>query len=740
MYPGINKIKMIQRLRIILMLGILLSSAIGAQAQKPLPEKVFIGTGRSYWVDGLEGSTYSWKINGVLQGSTTHRIEVTWLSLGVFILEVQEHQANCDGEVRSSEVEVLDLVPPTFAAVNSYCTGASIADLPTTSMNSITGSWAPAIDNRQTTTYTFTPTTGQGAATATLNIEIVKPAVPEFEAIGPLCWNSSASGLPLISTNGILGTWSPSTIATNLPGTATYTFFPRADQCAVSKDLVIETSDPIIITETHIDIDNVNPSGSIDLTVSGGTGLGTYSYRWSNDATTEDLANLPAGTYKVIVTDKNGCQSTLTIRILNASGQAPIACNDEFVTSCSMFRGDLLNTDNGHGIDYDPDGETLFVEMTPIVLQHGLLILNQDGSFIYEIEPRYKGDVDFRYRIYDEEHNFSTPVTVIIHVISDMDHDGIADAIDPDADGDGILNIYEALPGVDWQIADVDGDGLLNYLDIDSDGDGIVDNVESQCTAAYKTPSNLDVNANGVDDAYDVYRIKPIDTDGDGIPDFLDLDADNDMVPDYIEGHDPNADGKPDHYATGNDSDIDGLDDGYDLVVKDCDVLVNAMGSNATMQDFDGDGMPDWRDENDDNDIYPTKYEDLNADGDFSNDDIDFDGSPEYLDFGRDCDLFIPEAFSPNGDGVHDYYQLYCINHYPNAIIYIFNQLGNKIFEKAHYGNLEFWGSFDRAWWSGKPDRGPGYSTNDLVTPGTYFYVLDLGNGVVKKSFVFVSY
>lgn len=321
---------------------------------------------------------------------------------------------------------------------------------------------------------------------------------------------------------------------------------------------------------------------------------------------------------------------------------------------------------------------------------------------------------------------------------------GITHGQDLDADGDGILNIYEALPGEDWQRTDTDGDGFPNWLDIDADGDGIVDYVEAQSTSGYVHPSSLGVNNNLVDHAWNVHRpgqeIKPTDTDSDRIPDFLDIDSDNDGIPDFIEGHDDNANGKPDQYALGKDSDGDGLDDMYDTVFNDCDAVGNILGSNASMQDFDGDGIPDWRDDNDDEDAYLTMNEDLNGDGEWSNDDLDYDGYPEYLDYGRECDLFIPDAFSPNRDGVHDFYQIFCINHYPAARIYIFDQLGNKIYEKAHYGNLEFWGAFENAWWSGVPDKGRGYSRTDRVAPGTYFYVLDLGNGEVRKSFVFVSY
>ncbi|MBL4704324.1 MAG: hypothetical protein JKY54_07375, partial [Flavobacteriales bacterium] len=48
-------------------------------------------------------------------------------------------------------------------------------------------------------------------------------------------------------------------------------------------------------------IDDVNSTGSIDLTVGGGTA--PYSFEWSNAASTEDITGLTKGTYSVIIRD-----------------------------------------------------------------------------------------------------------------------------------------------------------------------------------------------------------------------------------------------------------------------------------------------------------------------------------------------------------------------------------------------------------------------------------------------------
>ncbi|HKK76738.1 MAG TPA: cohesin domain-containing protein [Saprospiraceae bacterium] len=70
-------------------------------------------------------------------------------------------------------------------------------------------------------------------------------------------------------------------------------------------------SGPAAITQVTC---NGEATGAIDITVVGGSG--SYSYSWSNAATTQDISNLPAGSYSVTVTDQvtnNTIESTFTI-------------------------------------------------------------------------------------------------------------------------------------------------------------------------------------------------------------------------------------------------------------------------------------------------------------------------------------------------------------------------------------------------------------------------------------------
>merc|ERR1712166_1397986 len=99
-----------------------------------------------------------------------------------------------------------------------------------------------------------------------------------------------------------------------------------------------------------------------------------------------------------------------------------------------------------------------------------------------------------------------------------------ADHTVADQDGDGIPDIVEAVidPSTNKPV-DTDGDGKADFLDVDSDNDGMSDRVES----SRMNDINSILAAGGT--------WTPRDSDGDGIPDHLDLDSDNDGIMDIIE-------------------------------------------------------------------------------------------------------------------------------------------------------------------------------------------------------------
>ncbi len=127
-------------------------------------------------------------------------------------------------------------VTPTFTQVPPICSGTALAALPTTSNEGITGAWSPAVNNTATTTYTFTPTTGQCANTTTMTISVTPNVTPTFTAVAPICPGDPLAPLPTTSNNNYTGTWSP---ALDNMVTTTYTFTPDAGQCATIANLTI---------------------------------------------------------------------------------------------------------------------------------------------------------------------------------------------------------------------------------------------------------------------------------------------------------------------------------------------------------------------------------------------------------------------------------------------------------------------------------------------------------------------
>ncbi len=77
----------------------------------------------------------------------------------------------------------------------------------------------------------------------------------------------------------------------------------------------------------------------------------------------------------------------------------------------------------------------------------------------------------------------------------------------------------------------------------------------------------------------------------------------------------------------------------------------------------------------------------------------------------------IPNIFSPNGDGVHDRWEIQYLDSYPGCTVDVYNRYGQLIYHSIGYSNP----------WDGTVNGKP-------VPVGTYYYIVDPKNGRSKMS------
>lgn len=179
----------------------------------------------------------------------------------------------------------------------------------------------------------------------------------------------------------------------------------------------------------------------------------------------------------------------------------------------------------------------------------------------------------------------------------DGDRDDVVDALDPDSDDDGIPDAIEASAGRPRgcrdPLRDSDDDGIPDTRDLDANGDSLRDAEQAAPSAAQQpgpTPRAdcLSADTPGVRPrAVTGWTCAPWDTDRDGVPDYADLDADGDRIANGVElvpaVPDTDGDGLPDWRDDDSDGDT----------IADRD---EAAG------DRDGDGTADFRDTDSDGD------------------------------------------------------------------------------------------------------------------------------------------
>ena len=307
---------------------------------------------------------YVWKKNGTtISGATASTYTTTALANNdVVTCELTSNASPClTGSPATSNgvtMVVNPIVTPTFTQVAAICSGASLNALPTTSNNSITGTWSPALNNTATTTYTFTPTAGQCASTATMTITVnpLTNNTTTASACDSYTWSVNGTTYTTSGTyTSVSGCHTETLVLTITPSTNNTTTASACDSYTWSVNGTTYTTSGTYtsVTECHTEtlVLTITPSTNNTTTASA-----CDSYTWSVNGTTYTTS----GTY----TSVTGCHTeTLVLTITTSTNNTTTA------SACDSYtwsvNGTTYTTSGTYTSVTGCHTETLVLTITP---------------------------------------------------------------------------------------------------------------------------------------------------------------------------------------------------------------------------------------------------------------------------------------------------------------------------------------------------------------------------------------
>jgi gliding motility-associated-like protein len=209
-------------------------------------------------------------------------------------------------------------------------------------------------------TYTVTVTDSKGC-TANSSVTLTQPTALQLGAVNQTnvsCFGGNNGALD-ISVSGSVPAysyaWSNSATTQDISNltVGTYTItITDANNCTTNNSYTI--TQPSAALSSTLSSTNIlcfgNSTGSIDLTIAGGTS--PYSCLWSNGATTQDLNNIPSGSYSVTVTDSRGCQLNQSVLLTQPSSALSTSISGTNVSCLGGSNGSVDLTVNGGTAGY----------------------------------------------------------------------------------------------------------------------------------------------------------------------------------------------------------------------------------------------------------------------------------------------------------------------------------------------------------------------------------------------------
>lgn len=287
-----------------------------------------------FMTGGSPGYTYQWSdINGVIAGEVTNSLSAIGAgNYSVLVTDAQGCQFTQSFAVLQpqSGLEIL-----TNLQTDVLCYGMNTGGLdvvvsggtPGYSFLWSNGAISEDINNLFSGVYTLSVTDANGCPDVeTFTITQPSDTLEASSIISPVvCFGESNGSIDVNTTGGTAPysfDWTNSTYQlsavtedlNNFPSDTYYMVVTDVNNCEFIDSFFI--SQPPLLEGSTIGVDILcknESTGSIDLTVVGG--VQPYQYAWSNGATTEDINNLPAGNYMVVVSDDNFCTFSTSVTL-----------------------------------------------------------------------------------------------------------------------------------------------------------------------------------------------------------------------------------------------------------------------------------------------------------------------------------------------------------------------------------------------------------------------------------------
>lgn len=260
--------------------------------------------------------------------------------------------------------------PPTLSetVVDVVCTGGNNGsiDLTITGSSTYDVSWSNSATTEDISgllagNYTVTVTDqADGTCTATGTYTVNNGSSPTVVANATA--TTICSGDPVTLTGSGTATsysWDNGVVdgvAFNPTGTLNYIVIGTDGNSCTSTDNITVTVNscactPPAISESITDVTcAAGNDGAINITV---TGPSTYTYSWSNSATTEDISGVIAGNYSVTVTDQTDPTCTASGSYTINDGAAPAVTGNSSVNN--VCQGDMVTLTGGGANTYTWD-------------------------------------------------------------------------------------------------------------------------------------------------------------------------------------------------------------------------------------------------------------------------------------------------------------------------------------------------------------------------------------------------